>query len=97
MLQHTLDIDPSLHITVQHSSDQINAVIAHNIRHSQIVIHDFVNAVEWVLLIDNGIQKDAKGPNILLLAAVRMASENFRGGVVYELTVLVMYSISEGK
>jgi hypothetical protein len=47
------------------------------------VIHDLVDGVEWVLLVDDGVEQDTEGPDILLFAAVRQAAEDFGGGVIY--------------
>lgn len=56
MLQHVPNTYSSLHIAIQHPSNKIDAVIAHHIRHSQVVIHDFIDTVERVLLVDDRIQ-----------------------------------------
>lgn len=82
MLQHLANRDALLHVPIQHQSDEINAFVAHDVRHSQIVIHNLVDAVEWVLLIDNGVKEDAQRPYILLLAAIWLASEYFRRSII---------------
>jgi hypothetical protein len=47
------------------------------------VIHDLVDRVEWVLLVDNGVEQDTEGPDVLLFATVGQATEDFGGGVIY--------------
>ncbi len=59
MLTHSLNPDPPLHISVEHLADQINALLAHNVGYSQIVVHDLVDTVERVLLVDDGVEQDA--------------------------------------
>lgn len=77
MTYDLLDGDSSVDISIEHSADQIYAVFAHNVRYSKVTVHYLVDAVERILLVDNGVEKDAESPDILLLAAVRLASENF--------------------
>lgn len=84
VLKNPLNINPPLHITIQHLSNQINAILAHNIRYPQIMVHNLVNTVERVLFVHDGIQEDAQSPNILLLSSVRVAAKDFGGGVVYD-------------
>ena len=85
MREDLLNVKPLRNIPVQHLANQINAVVAEGIRHPQVAIHDLVNAVKGVLLINDGVEQDAECPDILLLAAVGLACENFRGGVIYFL------------
>lgn len=56
MLQHLTNTDPLIHIAIQHQTDQINACLAHDIWHPQVVVANLVYAIERVLLVDNGIQ-----------------------------------------
>lgn len=41
------------------------------------MIEDFVDAVEGVFLVDEGVEEDAEGPDVLLLAAVGFALQDF--------------------
>jgi hypothetical protein len=82
MFQHLADRDPLLDIAVEHEPDQVDALLAHHPRHAQIVVHDLVNAIERILLVDNGVQQDAKCPNILLFATIRSACEDLGCSVV---------------
>ena len=46
------------------------------------MVEDLVDAVKGVLLVDEGVEEDAEGPDVLLLAAVGFALEDFGRGVV---------------
>jgi hypothetical protein len=82
VLHHFLDRNSGLHISIQHRAYQIDTVFAHDIWNAQIAVHDLVDAVEWILLVDDGVQQDTECPYVLLFAAVRLAGENFGGGVI---------------
>lgn len=73
MFQHPTNRNPLLNIAIQHQPNQINRLLAHNPGHAQIMVHDLVDAVKGVFLVDNGVEKDAKGPDVLFLAAVGFA------------------------
>ena len=47
------------------------------------MVQNLINTVEGVFLINDGIEKNAEGPDVLLLATVGLAGENFGGGVIY--------------
>lgn len=70
MLQYFTDSYPLIDIPIEHQSDEIDTRIAHNIRNAQVMIHNLVDAVERVLLVDDCVEEDAQGPDVLLLAAV---------------------------
>jgi hypothetical protein len=36
----------------------MDAILAHDIGDSEVAIHDLVDAVEWVLFVDDGIEQD---------------------------------------
>lgn len=82
MIQYLANRDSLLHISIQHQPYQINTLLAHYPRHAQIMIHDFVNRVEGVLLVDNSVEQDSKGPDVLFFAAVGFAGEDFGGGII---------------
>jgi hypothetical protein len=46
------------------------------------MIHNLIDAVEWVFLVNDCVEQDAKGPDVLFFAAVGMAGEDFRGCVI---------------
>lgn len=73
MIQHLLDSSSRAHVPIQHLPDEIDARLAHNIWDPQIAIHDLVDTVEWVFLVDDGVKEDTEGPDILLFAVVGFA------------------------
>ena len=46
------------------------------------MIHDLVDTVEGILLVDEGVKEDAQGPDILFLAAIGFSLEDFGGCVI---------------
>lgn len=70
MLQDFLDGYPGFHISVQHRANQGDTVLAHDIWDAEIPVQYLVNVVEGILFVDDGIEQDSQGPNILFLAAV---------------------------
>lgn len=82
MLQNLRNSNAPLDVAVEHESNQIEVLFRHDVGHAQVVVHDFVDAVERVLLVYNGIEEDAEGPNILLFAAICFASEDFGSSVI---------------
>lgn len=48
------------------------------------MVHDLVNAVKGVFLVDESVQENTKGPDVLFFAAVGAALEDFGGRVVCE-------------
>jgi len=77
MLDNILDANPPLHVSIQHLTDEIQAVLAHHVRYTQVVVHDLVDAVERVLLVDDGIQQDTERPDVLLFTSVGQAPKDF--------------------
>lgn len=73
MSQDLIDIIPVGDVAVEHVADQVDALITDGVRHSQSPVHDLVDAVEGVLLVDDGVQQDAESPNVLFPATVRLA------------------------
>lgn len=60
------------------------------------MVHDFVNRVKGVFLVDNGVEQDAERPDILFFAAVGGAAEDFWGCVVCEVkSVLVIGDVGD--
>lgn len=73
VIQDLLYIQSLADVSIQHFTDKIYALFAQNVWNTQIVIHNLVNAVEWVLLIYDRVQQDTESPNILLFAVIRLA------------------------
>ena len=87
MRQHLFDIEALLDVPVQHAPDEVDALVTNGVRDAQVAVHDLVDAVEWVLLVDDGVEENAQRPYVLFLAAVRLATEDFWGGVVWDGSV----------
>lgn len=71
MLQDCLNTNSSLHISVEHLSDQVQIIVAHDVRYTQVVVHNLVDAIERIFFVHDGIQKNSKSPNVLLFASIR--------------------------
>lgn len=82
MVQNLTDRNPLLDIPIKHQAYKVDALLAHDPRHSEVVIHDLVYTIERVLFVNDGVEQDAQGPDVLLLTAVSAAREDFGGGVV---------------
>ncbi len=57
MTQHLLNGHPLLDIAIEHQPDQINAILAHDEWNTQPMIHNLIDTVERILLVDDGIQQ----------------------------------------
>lgn len=97
MLQDLLDSIPLRDITIEHLADQVDTLIADNVGNTQVAIHNLVNAVERVLLVDDGVEEDTESPDVLLLATVGLAGEDFGGGVICRFPVSLMLCREEVK
>jgi hypothetical protein len=82
VLNHLRDVGALLDIAVEHAPNEVDAFVANSEWNTQIAVHDFVDTVKWVLLVNDGVEEDAKGPDILLLAAVRFSSQNLGGCII---------------
>lgn len=91
MRQDLLDCQPLRDIAIEHLPYQVDTLVADDVRDAQVAIHDLVDTVEGVLLVDDGVEEDAEGPDVLFLAAVGLAGEDLRGGVICRLFRLVCY------
>lgn len=70
MLQDLLDGYSGIHIAVQHCTNQVDTVLAHDIWYAEIPIQYLVHIVKRILFVDDRIEQDSQSPNILLLAAI---------------------------
>ena len=82
MLHDLSDSIPLVHLAIEHRLDEIDRGFAHDPRNAQLVVHNLIDAVEWILFVDKGVKQDAKGPDILLLASIRFTLQNFGCGVI---------------
>jgi hypothetical protein len=62
-----------LHVSVQHAADEVDTLIAEGEGDAEIAVHDLVDAIEGILLIDDCVQENTECPNVLFLAAVGLA------------------------
>jgi hypothetical protein len=46
------------------------------------MIHDLVDVVERVLLVDDGVEQNSKGPYVLFLSAVGSSLKDLRRSVI---------------
>lgn len=76
------DSQPPIDVPVQHLLYQFDIRGRHDPRYAQFVIEYFVNAVEGVFLVDERVEEDAEGPDVLFFAAVGFALEDFRRCVI---------------
>lgn len=49
------------------------------------MIHNLVDAVKGIFFVNEGIEENAEGPDVLFFAAVGLPLKNFRGRVVCNL------------
>jgi hypothetical protein len=82
--QNFHDGDPFIHISIQHLADQIDAPFGKwEERYSQRVIQNFVDVVEWVLLVDDRVEQNTESPHILLFSAIGFALKHLGRCVVW--------------
>lgn len=55
MVYHLVDVVAVFNIAVQHAADEIDTLIAHSEWNSQIPVHNLVDAVERILLVNNRV------------------------------------------
>ena len=82
MLHDLSDGISLINFAVQHRFDEINGILAHDPRDAKLVIYDLVNAVERIFFVDEGVEQDPEGPDILLFAAVRDSTQYLRCGII---------------
>ena len=90
MFHDLTDCQPLIDIPVQHRLDQVNARVTQDPRDPELVVHYLINAVEGVLLIDEGVKKDTQGPDILFLAAVGFSLQDFWSCVICPIDKLLV-------
>lgn len=76
--------DSIVDVTVEHSADKIDAVLGEWEKgDSKGVIKNFVDVVEWILLVNDSIEQNAQSPHVLFFAAVGFALEDFGCRIIY--------------
>ena len=69
-------------VPIKHLLNQLDIRGRHDPRYAQFVVQYLVNAVKGVFLVDERVEEDAEGPNILFFAAVGFPLEDFGCGVI---------------
>lgn len=85
MIKYLRNIITLREVAVEHTADEINTLVADCVGNPQITVHDLIDAVKRVLLVDDGVEKNTKGPNVLFLATIRFACQDFGGRIICEL------------
>lgn len=70
MVQHSLNANPPLNVSIKHLPNQVNAILTHHIWYPEVMIHDLVYTIERVLFVHNRVEEDAECPYILLFPSV---------------------------
>lgn len=83
MFYHLFNIISVLDISIEHAANQIDTLVTHCERDTQIPVHDFIDAVERVLFVNDGVQEDAQCPDILFLASIRSTSQHFGSSIIF--------------
>ena len=66
-----------INVPIQHLLYQLNVRGRHDPRYAQFVIQYFVDTVKGVFLVDERVEEDAEGPDVLFFAAVGFALQDF--------------------
>lgn len=78
----------TINVTIEHLLDQIDAILGEwQIWNPQGMVENFIDVVEWVLLVNNSVQENTKSPNILLFSSIRLALKDFRCCIVCKWSV----------
>lgn len=85
MLNHLRNIKALCNIAIQHVANEVDALVAKRKGYSEIAIHNLINAVEGVLFIDDGVEKNSQGPYVLFPSAIWLAGQDLWSGVIYEV------------
>lgn len=70
MLHYLCDCQSLIDIAVQHRLDKINRSLTHDPWDSKLAVHDLVDAIEWVFLVNKCIEENAKCPDVLFFPTV---------------------------
>lgn len=83
MLKHLGNGQPVINIAIEHRADKINAIFREGEEGDpEGVVENLVNIIERVLLVDDRVEEDTQGPDVLFFAAVRSALEDFGRSVI---------------
>ncbi len=84
MILNSANVQSFLNITIQHRLYQLDRRLGHDPGDAEFVVEDLVDAVEGVFFVDEGVEEDSEGPDVLFFAAVGFPLEDFGGGVVWK-------------
>ena len=56
MPQNLLNPISFVYVPLEHAPHEVDALVGHDERHAQVAVHDLVDAVEGVFLVDDGVQ-----------------------------------------
>lgn len=57
-------------------------MFTHDPWNAELTIHDLIDAIEGIFLVDKRIQEDSQRPHVLFFATVRLPLKNFRSGII---------------
>ena len=92
--QHLVDVETLLDIAVEHAADEVDTLVAEGVGHAQVAVHDLIDAVEGVLLVDDGVEEDSKRPDVLLLASIRLTREHFGCSIICDICVRFFFFLA---
>lgn len=65
---------PVVDVAVQHLANQVDAGFGEGEeRDAERVVENLVDIIKWVLLVDDGVEKDAERPDVLFFTAIGFA------------------------
>ena len=83
MVHDAANADALLDVALEHPAHEVDAHFADDKWHAQVAVHDLVDVVEGILLVEDGVEQDAEGPEVLLAPVVRGAGQDFRRCVIW--------------
>lgn len=90
MLHNFRDGQAVINISIQHPSNKVYTVFRERQEgNSKGMIEDFIDIVERILFVNNRIEKDSQGPDILLFPSVRFALKDFRRCIVFTVLEVI--------
>ena len=78
-----------IHFAVEHRLDQIDRRLAHDPGNAQLVVHDLVDTVKGILLVDERVEKDPESPDVLLPPTIGFALQHLGRCIICMTAILV--------
>lgn len=83
MIHHFANSQAVVNVSIEHLSNKVDALFRERqVRDPKGMVQNLVNIVERVFLVDDRVEKDSQGPDILLLAPVRLTLQNLGCSIV---------------